>query len=139
MNVIPSADVLIFNNGKVLLVKHGKKAGNLPGMYSPPGGRIEEGETPIQAAKRELKEETGLMVDENDLEELPLQIPHADIKRSDGTIRRYSVIVFLCRNYRGTITSNDETTPEWVAVSDLSKYPLVGSAKMIVEGGMKYL
>lgn len=138
-NIIPSADVLIFKDDFVLLVKHGKKAGNILGVYSPPGGRVEDGETNVQAAIRELKEETGLVAREKDLEELPLKIPDADIKRSDGTIKRYSVVVFLCRNYSGELTSNDETIPEWIAISDLKNYPLVGNAKMIVEGAFNYL
>lgn len=41
--------------GRVLLLKHKKL-----GLWLPPGGHIDEGETPDQAALRELKEETGL-------------------------------------------------------------------------------
>src|SRR5687768_15262101 len=34
-----------------------------PNQWTMPGGRIEEGEEPIDAARRELYEETGLRVD----------------------------------------------------------------------------
>jgi len=42
-------------DGKVLLLKHKKL-----GLWLAPGGHIDEGETPDEAARRELKEETGL-------------------------------------------------------------------------------
>jgi 8-oxo-dGTP pyrophosphatase MutT (NUDIX family) len=45
-------------DGKVLLIKHKKL-----GLWLAPGGHIDEGETPDEAARRELKEETGLEAD----------------------------------------------------------------------------
>src|SRR5262249_42904604 len=41
--------------GRFLLIKHRRL-----GTWLPPGGEIEPGETPFEAAKRELFEETGL-------------------------------------------------------------------------------
>lgn len=49
----------IFRQGCVLLVEKQKPAWQA-GKFNLPGGHIEEGETPIQAANREVKEETGL-------------------------------------------------------------------------------
>ena len=49
--------VIIVRDGKILMEKvHFFERD----FYTLPGGRIEEGETPEQAALRELKEETGL-------------------------------------------------------------------------------
>jgi 8-oxo-dGTP pyrophosphatase MutT (NUDIX family) len=52
-----TATVYIFHEGKVLLHRHPKL-----GKWLPPGGHLEENETPPEAAKREVFEETGLEI-----------------------------------------------------------------------------
>src|SRR3989338_652098 len=50
----------IVKNGKTLLIR--KKRGFGQGKLIAPGGRIESGETPEDAAVREFEEETGIRV-----------------------------------------------------------------------------
>src|SRR4029077_7931167 len=46
--------------GRLLLIKRGHEPGK--GLWSIPGGRVEPGETDEQAVIREVREETGLVV-----------------------------------------------------------------------------
>jgi 8-oxo-dGTP pyrophosphatase MutT (NUDIX family) len=50
--------VFVVRDGKVLLHRHRKL-----GMWLPPGGHIEEGELPDEAAVREVWEETGVRIE----------------------------------------------------------------------------
>lgn len=61
------ASVIVMNKkGKVLLGIRKED-----GIATPPGGHAEDHETPTQAAVRELFEETAIIAEEQDLEELP--------------------------------------------------------------------
>jgi 8-oxo-dGTP diphosphatase len=53
-------NVYVIKDNKILLGKR-KKTGN--GFWGLPGGHLEFGESPIEGAKRELEEETGLKSD----------------------------------------------------------------------------
>lgn len=59
--------VYIFHEDKVLLHKHAKL-----GKWLPPGGHLETNETPAEAARREVFEESGLEIEF--LEQGPLEI-----------------------------------------------------------------
>jgi ADP-ribose pyrophosphatase YjhB (NUDIX family) len=53
--------ILVKANDKVLLCKRNNE-GSLPGEWSIPGGKVNEGETPIDGAVREFYEETNLEI-----------------------------------------------------------------------------
>ena len=56
--ILPAVSVAIVRGNTVLLVKRARQPSQ--GFYAFPGGKVEAGETLEEAARRELREETGL-------------------------------------------------------------------------------
>ena len=82
---------VIIERGRVLLVKRGHAP--LAGEWSIPGGVMELGETLRQAAVREAREETCLLVEPADL----LGVYDRVLRDDDGrTLYHFVLIDFLC-------------------------------------------
>lgn len=128
--------VLIFNedNSKVLMVKHTESAQNEEGIYGVPAGKIELGESPKEAAKRELFEETGLVTDENSLEQFENNFFGADLVRTKtGDLRHGQMRVYHCRSHEGDLRADDKTIPEWVELETIKKWAEEDEGKEIWE------
>jgi len=99
----------VVKDGKVLVVKRALDDVHKPGIYEPPGGRLELGENPFQGLMREVKEETGL-----DVEVLnPLGVKH--FTREDG--QKITMLIFLCKALNDEVKLTEEHCDfEWVEV-----------------------
>ncbi|MEV6304731.1 NUDIX domain-containing protein [Actinoplanes sp. NPDC051861] len=56
----PAVRVICFDSDGRILLLHWEDPSNGSRLWEPPGGGIDPGETPLEAARRELTEETGL-------------------------------------------------------------------------------
>lgn len=116
--------VVVFSedNKKVLLVKHSQLANNPEGIYGLPGGQIELGESPKEAATRELFQETGLRAKEDNLEQFEnIFFGSYIIRTKGGTLRHAQMRVFHCNAYEGELKGDEKTTPEWLEISELTR------------------
>jgi len=118
---VATVGVVIFKNDdpeSVCLVEHLAGAKHMTGAYGLPAGRIEPGETPIDAAVREMQEETGLVTTPFDM--IFLKQYSAEIEQKDG-MKKMSYDVYVCRKYTGSLRGSEETRPQWVKVKDFTK------------------
>jgi len=74
---------------KVLLCKR-NNLGSFPGMWSIPGGKLEENETPMEGAKREFLEETDVNINDKEIKLIGLIPRHTrDGKKVKGLMYVY--------------------------------------------------
>jgi 8-oxo-dGTP diphosphatase len=93
----------IIEQGRVLLIE--KKRGLGAGKINGPGGRLEPGETPLQAALRETREEVGLIP--RDLREAGQLF----FQFADG--HSIHCVVFTADGAGGEMIETDEALPFW--------------------------
>lgn len=91
--------------------KTGLGSGNIVGL----GGKIEAGETAVDAIVREIHEESGLVVDPDDVSERGLvrfAFPYRENWSQDST-------VFVVTRWTGEPEESEELTPAWYRVGSL--------------------
>ena len=81
--------VMVKCKDKVLLCKR-NNLGSFPGMWSIPGGKLEENETPMDGAKREFLEETDVNINDKEITFIGLIPRHTrDGKKVKGLMYVY--------------------------------------------------
>lgn len=111
---ILAASAVIVVDSSIVLVRRGR--GPATGLWSVPGGRVEDGESLPEAAAREVLEETGLVVEVG--EELgQVRVEH------EGTV--YEIHDFAATPLGGTLAAGDDAAEvRWVTLESLADLPL---------------
>ncbi len=108
--VVEATLCFIFKEDKILLIY--KKKGFGKGKVNGVGGRIEEGESLEEAAKREVREEVGLEVD--DLEYVGLLEFYSTNLEPD-----WRVHVFKTSTAEGVPAESEEAKPLWFKIKEI--------------------
>jgi ADP-ribose pyrophosphatase YjhB (NUDIX family) len=119
----------IVEAGRVLLIERARPPAK--GLFTFPGGMVEAGETLVEAVRREMLEETGLVVDVIGL----AGYREALVKDAQGRAERHAVILpFAARRLGGTLSLDTSEIGRhlWAAPDDLAGLPVTeGLAEII--------
>ena len=95
-----------------------------------PGGKVELGETVVQAVVREAREETGLEVEPVSLVEVFERITHDEAGK---TKYHYVLLDYLCRVRDGELRAGgDATEARWLSASDLDTFPIRDFTRAVI-------
>jgi hypothetical protein len=111
---------LICDGNKILVQE---KAGTNGLVF--PGGHVEEGESLLESVVREMKEETGLAI------ENPKICGFKDWIQEDGT--RYIVLLYKTHKFTGELKSSDEGRVFWIDRADIYSANLIWNMKELLE------
>lgn len=101
-------------DGRVLLVQRGAPPG--AGLWTLPGGKLELDETLAQAVAREVREETGLVVEVGAL---------ACVVERIAEGYHYVILDYLARVIGGALVAGDDARDaRWASSDDLAALPL---------------
>ena len=123
----PTVGALVLNpEGKVLLMRSHK----WNDMYVMPGGHIELGESMEDALRREVREETGLAIEQ--IEFLAFQEFIHD--QAFWKRRHFIFFDYVCRTRTNHVTLNDEAEDyAWVPLQEALAYPVEPYTKHAIE------
>lgn len=101
----------LIKDNEVVVTKY-KKGNKKEGYYDIPGGKIEEGENPKQTAIREMKEETGIEIQ---------NLKYKGIMTIEYPNRMFIFDTFISKEYEGEPQEFEENTSEWIDIDELLK------------------
>lgn len=126
---------IIIENDKVVLVKRAHPP--IQGQWSIPGGVLEVGEMIREAAVREAREETGLIVEPGEL----LGVFDRILHDADNRVQYHYVLIdFLCRRTGGELqAASDAAEVQWFSREELPNLKLAEDTLDVIRKGFAAL
>lgn len=124
----PAVAAAVVLQGRVLMIRRRNPPN--AGMLALPGGRVEPGEPLLEAALRELREETGIVAEAERVLTAIDQFEHD----GEGCLRsHFVIIVVICRWVEGAaVAGGDASQVHWLDAARLNSEPgLCASARRI--------
>jgi ADP-ribose pyrophosphatase YjhB (NUDIX family) len=119
---------VVIDGNQLVLVKRAHAP--LKGEWSLPGGAVELGESLAEAVRREVLEETGLIVDVGPVVEV---VERVQRDRTGGVEYHFVIVDYKCRRVGGTLTAgSDAADARWADLADLRGLGVTDTAVTVV-------
>ena len=129
--LVPRAVAFIYKSDKILFIHKKKKRSFGSGKINGVGGHIERGEEPYEAIRREIREETGVIVDKLEL----VSILFIDIGSNPGVV----LFVFKAMHKTGEAKPSNEGDVMWLSKEAAIKHALaVKDLKLLLDISEKH-
>lgn len=114
--LLVAAAALVDRDNRVLITRR-PPGRPMAGLWEFPGGKVEPGETPETALRRELQEELGIDVCPTCLSPLTF---------ASHSYEDFHLLMplYLCRQWDGVVVPHEGQETAWVRAQRLSQYPM---------------
>jgi 8-oxo-dGTP diphosphatase len=132
---ILAVSAVVWRAGRFVVVRRARPPAQ--GLFTLPGGGVEAGETLKQAVERELREETGLIIE-------PIELAgHREVimRDAEGLVARHFVILAFAALWRdGELTLNEELAEaRWIDAGELAGLPTTEGLAEVVAAALRRL
>ena len=122
-SLIELTNLCVLTDGERILVEERMWRGENGIVF--PGGHVEQGESLLAAVKREMKEETGLDI------ENPVPCGYKDWIEEDGT--RYLVLLYKADRFSGKLRSSEEGRVFWVTREEFGNLNVIWEMRDVLK------
>jgi 8-oxo-dGTP pyrophosphatase MutT (NUDIX family) len=130
--IVPAVTAIVINNSNELLMI--ERSDN--GYWAVPGGAQDIGESVIDAVKREVAEETGIVVEVVHLTGIYSDPRHV-IAYDNGEVRQEFSLCFRAKPVGGSLRMNAEATKvQWVSPEQLDNLKIHPSMRLRIDHGL---
>lgn len=129
-NYIICSNVFVKKDNKYLMLRRSSKKSILPSILHPIGGKVEKNETPLDAMKRELLEESGLNVNNIQLKAIFFELISEKTEKEPYDWMNY---YFVADYSSGEIIETDEGSFEWLTGEEIKKDNILRSVKKVID------
>jgi 8-oxo-dGTP pyrophosphatase MutT (NUDIX family) len=126
-SLVPSVNVVVTNDaGDILMIKRSDNDN-----WAVPGGAIDLGESMVDAAIRETREETGIDCEVTGIAGIYTDPKHVLLYTSNGEVRQEFSIVLTARPIGGEPTPSSESSEvRWIHRDDVTGYQMDRSMRL---------
>jgi len=127
---VAAVEVFVFRDGRLLAMRRARDSEAAAGAWDALSGRVRPGEQPLDAARREVREESGLEIEPD-----PRPVASYVAKRNEDDMM---VVAYRAESEAGdVILSHEHDEYAWMTIEDFSAacpFPrLVEAARMALE------